>query len=113
MITDYLPAPARKFIYSLFATAMAVEGVLDVAEVGPTGYGFLDEKAQGVVLGIAAVLGFGLAYSKANDVQTTQITIEDDPGDAGEMSVVDCIVAAAVALLVVILVIAISDNLTF
>jgi hypothetical protein len=78
LLTDYLPAPVRKIIYSTIATVATVEGVLDAA-----GSGAIPERAQGIALGLVTALGFGLALSKTTDIKTTTVTVEEVPA-AGE-----------------------------
>ncbi len=63
LLTEYIPAKARKVIYSTLFTANAVEGVLDGFEVG-----LVDSKTQGIILGVSTALGFGLAFKKTTDI---------------------------------------------
>jgi hypothetical protein len=47
LLTDYLPAPVRKVIYSVLATVSVVEGVLDAADAG-----LIPERTQGIAVGL-------------------------------------------------------------
>lgn len=53
-----IPETVRWWMYSIGATAFAIEGVLDAADMG-----LLDERIQGVVLGIGALFGFTTAVA--------------------------------------------------
>jgi len=50
-VAEYIPAPARKVIYSLLAAAIAAEAIWDV----------VPDALEGRVLATFTVLGFGLA----------------------------------------------------
>ena len=62
-IADYLPAKYRKFIYTCFASIAPVEGLLDTV-----GWGLLTVEQLAVILGVSAVLGFGLARANTTDI---------------------------------------------
>ena len=56
-----IPATIRWWIYSIGLTLFAIESVLDIAEAG-----VLDERPQGIVLGILGVFGFTMASANAS-----------------------------------------------
>ncbi len=66
MLADYIPAKVRKVIYSVLATAVAVEAVVDVVP-GP-----YESKA----IAVLAVLGFVLARGNTTDIT---VVSDDDP----------------------------------
>lgn len=51
-----IPKTFRWWIYSIGLTVFAIESVLDVAEAG-----LIDERPQGIILGILGVFGFAMA----------------------------------------------------
>lgn len=53
-----IPATVRWWVYSIGLTVFAIEGVLDVAEVG-----LVDERVQGIVLGVLGLFGFTTAVA--------------------------------------------------
>ena len=57
MIADYLPATARKVIYSAIGLAVALEAIWDA----------VPDPLEGKVLQTVAALGFGLALSQTSD----------------------------------------------
>lgn len=61
MIQDLIPAKARKVVYSVLATAAAVELALDLA-----GWGLVPADAQGKFVIVASALGFTLAAGNTN-----------------------------------------------
>jgi hypothetical protein len=107
-LTDLLPAPVRKWIYATLATVSTIEGVLDAADAG-----LIPERVQGIALGIATALGFGLAFARVTDVKTTTVTVEEDPGDAGHGTLEVILLSAATAVLVFAILVAASDSITF
>lgn len=56
-----IPATIRWWIYSIGLTVFAIESVLDVAEAG-----LIDERAQGIILGLLGVFGFTMASANAS-----------------------------------------------
>jgi hypothetical protein len=62
MLTDYLPANVRKFIYSALLTVNAVLGALVVA-----GYEPVPERVLMAFVGISSALGFTLARVNTSD----------------------------------------------
>jgi hypothetical protein len=56
MLRDLIPAKYRKAVYSVLATAFALEGIFDL----------VPEGAQSKILAALAVLGFSLATSNTN-----------------------------------------------
>ena len=57
MIADYLPATARKVIYSVIGLAVALEAIWDT----------VPDALEGKVLATITAFGFGLALSQTSD----------------------------------------------
>lgn len=56
-IADYLPASARKVIYTIIGAAVALEAIWDT----------VPDPLEGKVLATITALGFGLALSQTSD----------------------------------------------
>ena len=56
-IADYLPATARKVIYTVIGAAVALEAIWDA----------VPDPLEGKVLQTVVALGFGLALSQTSD----------------------------------------------
>jgi hypothetical protein len=53
-----IPMRVRWWMYSIGATAFAVEGILDASQVG-----LVDERVQGIALGLFGLFGFTTAVA--------------------------------------------------
>lgn len=55
-IAQSIPVKVREWIYVILGTAFGIEAVLDAV-----GEGLVDEKTQGIILGVLGVVGFSVA----------------------------------------------------